>query len=312
MGCNVFANGNEVSCKASDHKVVAQFPDVCLSPPSPPAGPIPVPYPDTSFSKDMKNGSKSVKIKNKEIMLKNKSFYKSSPLGNEAATRGLGANVLTHVITGKTYFVAWSMDVKVEGQNVDRHIDPTTSNHPSPMPGTGPDTISKSGAAPDEEPKEELCDCCRTRPKHTEAQQKGEEISEEDFYGEQNKDLIKEIRGHPKCKYLLPNPKAKGCNKYYVTKPAQLSDTGVRLKASEGTANRVNEWEPYKPTYVKKNQDKVSPGQTIGHRVPLTAGGCPVGWGNLQPVEPECEEIDGRLGTAQQNRGGQLQRAKYG
>lgn len=132
MSNEVFANGNEIACKSGDGKVIAAFPDVCLSPPSPPAGPVPVPYPNTSFSKDMKNGSKTVKIDRKEVMHKDKSFYKTSPLGDEAATRSFGAGVVSHVITGKTYFVAWSMDVKFEGYNVDRHLDLTTSNHASP------------------------------------------------------------------------------------------------------------------------------------------------------------------------------------
>lgn len=130
---DVYANGDEIACKAGDGKVIAAFPDVCLTPPPPPAGPIPVPYPNTSFSKDMKNGSKTVQINGKEVMLKDSSFYKSSPLGDEAATNGQGAGVMTHTITGKTYFVAWSMDVQFEGQNVDRHTDLTTSNHASPM-----------------------------------------------------------------------------------------------------------------------------------------------------------------------------------
>jgi hypothetical protein len=147
MSCDVFANNDEIACKKGGNKVIAEFPDVCLSPPSPPAGPVPVPYPDTSFSKDMQNGSKTVKIKGGEVMLKDKSFYKTSPLGDEAATQGLGANVITHTITGKTYFVAWSMDVKFEGENVDRHMDMTTSNHmcSSAPGGTGPTSIS-SGA----------------------------------------------------------------------------------------------------------------------------------------------------------------------
>lgn len=132
MGCDVFANGDEIASKAGGSKVVAAFPDVCLTPPPPPAGPIPVPYPDTSFSKDMQNGSRTVQIGGQEVMLKDSSFYKSSPLGNEAATNSQGAGVITHVITGKTYFVAWSMDVKFEDQNVDRHTDMTTSNHASP------------------------------------------------------------------------------------------------------------------------------------------------------------------------------------
>jgi hypothetical protein len=135
MGCDVFANGDEIACKAGAGKVIASFPDVCLTPPPPPAGPIPVPYPDTSFSKDMQEGSKTVQIKDDEVMLKDQSFYKTSPLGDEAATNGQGANVITHVITGKTYFIAWSMDVKFEGQNVDRHSDMTTSNHASQPAG---------------------------------------------------------------------------------------------------------------------------------------------------------------------------------
>ncbi|MBC7856505.1 MAG: DUF4150 domain-containing protein [Pirellulaceae bacterium] len=156
MSCEVYANGDEISCKAGDGKVIAAFPDVCLSPPSPPAGPIPVPYPNTSFSKDMKNGSKTVKIKGQEVMLKDQSFYKSAPLGDEAATQGLGAGVITHVITGKTYFVAWSMDVKFEGQNVDRHTDLTTSNHASPMANGQPPNPNTAAMAAAKR-KEDLC-----------------------------------------------------------------------------------------------------------------------------------------------------------
>jgi len=127
--------------------VIASFPDVCLTPPPPPTGPIPVPYPDTSFSKDMKSGSKTVKIKGQEVMLKDQSFYKTSPLGDEAATNGQGAGVITHVITGKTYFVAWSMDVKFEGQNVDRHTDITRSNHASPMANANVPNMNAAEAA---------------------------------------------------------------------------------------------------------------------------------------------------------------------
>src|SRR5215475_11448694 len=101
MGCEVYANDDEIACKAGDGKVIAAFPDVCLSPLSPSVGPILVLYADTSFSKDMQNGSKTVMIKGKEVMLKDQSFYKTSPLGDEAATRSLGQGVITHTITGK-------------------------------------------------------------------------------------------------------------------------------------------------------------------------------------------------------------------
>lgn len=160
MSNNVYANGEAIACKSGDGKVIAAFPDVCLSPPSPPAGPIPIPYPDTSFAKDMKEGSKSVKINGNELMLKDKSFYKSSPLGDEAATRSFGGSVITHTITGKTYFVAWSMDVKVEGENVDRHVDLTTSNH-NPYPGgTPPMPNTEMQALALERIDEEKCPCC--------------------------------------------------------------------------------------------------------------------------------------------------------
>jgi hypothetical protein len=157
MSCDVYANGDEIACKVGDNHVIAAMPDVCLSPPSPPAGPVPVPYPNTSFSKDMQNGSKTVLIGDQEVMLKDQSFYKTSPLGDEAATNGLGAGVITHVITGKTYCAAWSMDVQFEGQNVDRHTDLTTSNHASPTTNgaTGP-TVSKSAKPP----PGAKCPCC--------------------------------------------------------------------------------------------------------------------------------------------------------
>jgi uncharacterized Zn-binding protein involved in type VI secretion len=126
-----------VACKAAKGKSVAAFPDVCLSPPSPPAGPVPIPYPNTAFAKDTANGSKTVKISGKEVMLKNKSCFKKST-GDEAATKALGMGVVSHQITGKVYFASWSMNVKIEGKNAVRHLDLTTHNHMSAMPGNTP------------------------------------------------------------------------------------------------------------------------------------------------------------------------------
>ena len=111
MTRNVFANMWEIAAQSGMNKSIARFPDVCLSPPSPPAGPIPIPYPNTSFSTDLKEGSGTVKIGGKPVALAQKSYYKPSVLGDEAATRTFGASVITHQITGKTVFQAWSMDV---------------------------------------------------------------------------------------------------------------------------------------------------------------------------------------------------------
>jgi hypothetical protein len=137
MGCEVYANGNTIACKAADGKSVAAMPDVCLSPPSPPAGPIPIPYPNTGVASDTTEGSKTVQINGQEVMLKNKSYFKKST-GDEAATKSLGMGVVTHQIQGKVNFINWSMDVKFEGENVPRHLDLTGHNEASDPPNAPP------------------------------------------------------------------------------------------------------------------------------------------------------------------------------
>ncbi len=139
MANDVYANGNEIACKAASGKTIAAFPDVCLSPPSPPAGPIPIPYPNTACASDTTNGSKTVQIGGQEVMLKDSSTFKKST-GDEAATKSLGMGVITHQITGEASFAAWSMDVKFEGENVDRHLDMTVHNEQS-LPAQTPPMV---------------------------------------------------------------------------------------------------------------------------------------------------------------------------
>jgi hypothetical protein len=128
MSNMVYANGRELACKAGMGKSIAGFPDVCLSPPSPPAGPIPIPYPVTAMDDDTTDGSKHVKISDAEVMLKNQSSFKKCS-GDEAATKSFGMSVVTHNIGGAVYFCVWSMDVKIEGENAVRHLDMVTHNH---------------------------------------------------------------------------------------------------------------------------------------------------------------------------------------
>jgi uncharacterized Zn-binding protein involved in type VI secretion len=185
MGKKVFANGMEIAHQAGDAKVMAAFPDVCMSPPPPPAGPIPVPYPNTSLAKDLKQGSTSVTIGGKPLALKGKSYYQTSPLGDEAATRNFGGSILTHTITGKTYFQAHSMDVTVEGKKVCRHLDITTSNHAS-YPGSTPPMPNMESMVQLalERIKAKKCPCCGLeKEKCPAAFEDGEEAqSFEDFY----------------------------------------------------------------------------------------------------------------------------------
>jgi uncharacterized protein DUF4150/HNH/endonuclease VII toxin of polymorphic toxin system len=137
MANEVYANGMEVACKAASGKSVAAFPDTCLSPPSPPAGPAPIPYPNTAYASDTTNGSTTVMISDQEVMLKDQSTFKKST-GDEAATKTLGMGVVTHALQGEASFIAWSMDVKIEGQNVDRHLDPMLHNEQCSPANTPP------------------------------------------------------------------------------------------------------------------------------------------------------------------------------
>lgn len=140
MSNEVYANGMEVSCKAASGKSICSFPDVCFTPPQTPATPpgVPIPYPNTGLASDCTGGSRSVKVSGEEVMLKNKSYFKKST-GDEAGAAPK-KGIITSTNCGKVYFVAWSMNVEIEGENVVRHLDMTTHNHgssanqPAPWP----------------------------------------------------------------------------------------------------------------------------------------------------------------------------------
>ncbi|MBK9136416.1 MAG: DUF4150 domain-containing protein [Betaproteobacteria bacterium] len=163
MANKVFANMMEVSCKAGAGKSICAFPDVCFTPPQTPATPpgVPIPYPNTGMSSDTTSGSTSVKVSGQEVMLKNKSYYKRST-GDEAGCAPK-KGVITSTNMGKVYFTAWSMDVKVEGENVVRHFDLTTHNH-NPPPGQTPPWPNIESINPNQPQTSKPCDktSCRT------------------------------------------------------------------------------------------------------------------------------------------------------
>lgn len=169
MGNDVFANGRELSCKAGSGKSICCFPDVCFTPPQTPATPpgVPIPYPNTGMSSDTSKGSRDVKITKKEVMLKNKSAFKKS-VGDQAGCAPK-KGVVTSKTGGKVYFNAWSMDVKIEGENAVRHLDLTTHNHGSAPGNTPPwpfmdsmaidvDGKSDDPCQNDKKKEEEACD----------------------------------------------------------------------------------------------------------------------------------------------------------
>jgi hypothetical protein len=128
MGKNVFANSREVAAVKADNTSLGAMPDVCLSPPSPPAGPIPIPYPNFSKASDTDSGTKDVKIGGEQVSIKNTSKYKKSN-GDEACTPSFGMGVMSHQKQNTTYFAAWSFDVKFESDNAVRLLDMTTGNN---------------------------------------------------------------------------------------------------------------------------------------------------------------------------------------
>ncbi|TIL81948.1 MAG: DUF4150 domain-containing protein, partial [Mesorhizobium sp.] len=126
MGNSVYADGMGFFHQGSNGKGIAPG-DVCLSPPTPPGVPVPVPYVNMLSASDLTKGSKSVKIQGNPTALESSSEIATST-GDEPATQGLGAGVVTHKIKGKGAFKLWSFTVKVEGKGVDRHGDPMGQN----------------------------------------------------------------------------------------------------------------------------------------------------------------------------------------
>jgi hypothetical protein len=134
VGDTVFINGRAVVHKGSAGKSIA-FPDVCLCPPTPPAGPIPTPLPNTVQAADLDGGASSVLTEGNPIGKQSSFFAKST--GNEAS-QPTGGGVVTTGVQGKAYFQSYSPDVMIEGEPAVRHLDLLTHNHIAQAPGNTP------------------------------------------------------------------------------------------------------------------------------------------------------------------------------
>ena len=129
MGNTVYAENMGFFHKGSGGKGVAPG-DVCLTPPPPPAGPVPVPYVNMLQASDLAKGSKTVKIMGTPTALEGVSHVSTST-GDEAGTQG--GNVVSHKTKGKGYFQIWSFTVKAEGKGICRNGDPMGQNCGSPI-----------------------------------------------------------------------------------------------------------------------------------------------------------------------------------
>jgi hypothetical protein len=232
MGCAVYANGMAIACKVADGKSAAAMPDVCLSPPSPPAGPIPIPYPNTAMASDTDNGSKTVQIGGDEVMLKDQSTFKKST-GDEAATKSLGMGVVSHQIGGEVNFCAWSMDVKFEGLNVPRHLDLMLHNEMCVPSNTGPWPYIDSVALPKNHP----CKKDETREQRA----------------------CKDVKNPCSAARALKKPSG-------FKKSPQANRMADRTAASRCLAARRCKLQPY-----DRNKTKCCPGQTPHHLIEASA-----------------------------------------
>lgn len=116
MGVTVGVNNLSVVHKSSNGASIA-FPDLCKTP-IPPAGPVPIPYPNIAKSSDTAKGTKKVKCDGNPICVKDSNF--STSVGDEPGSAG---GVVSSKTKGKAEFVNFSLDVKFEGKNVARAFD---------------------------------------------------------------------------------------------------------------------------------------------------------------------------------------------
>ena len=224
-------------------------------------------------------------------------------LGDEAATRTFGANVITHQITGKTYFQAWCMDVKFEGKNVCRHNDITTSNHASGGTTTAPlmSVEFASLAEVQEFVDADICPCCGSSLhawQKDPATGRGYKAMTENQFWEKKingikkpakkaemraaLDRLKAAKSHQRALAAANNPscpnvhksETDGCAVYFDSPGNTRYPSGKTVAQTSKAdfnpgmrANAVLEWE--------KARGKVYPvGETFNHITPKMASGC--------------------------------------
>lgn len=106
--------------------MVICFPDVCQTPT--PAGPVPIPYPNTAQSANIAKGSKKVKIEGQMCAFIESEYSMSN--GDQAGSAG---GVVSGKIMGKAVFKMGSPSVKIEGKPVCRMGDLMIQNENNAM-----------------------------------------------------------------------------------------------------------------------------------------------------------------------------------
>ncbi|ARU58830.1 MAG: DUF4150 domain-containing protein [Pseudomonadales bacterium] len=97
------------------------FPDVCKTPS--PGGPIPIPYPNIGMSSNTVQGTTKVKVDGQMAMFKGSKYAMTT--GDEPGTAG---GVVSSTFKSEAEFMMYSFDVKMEGKNACRMLDPLFQN----------------------------------------------------------------------------------------------------------------------------------------------------------------------------------------
>jgi hypothetical protein len=107
--------------KSSDGMSIV-FPDVCKTG-GPPAGPIPIPYPNLGKSADTTSGTTTIKADGCMIMFKGAKYsmsYMDEP--------GTMLGIISNTVQGECEYMMYSFNVMLEGNNVCRLGDPLWQN----------------------------------------------------------------------------------------------------------------------------------------------------------------------------------------
>ncbi len=118
---NVYANTRSVVHKGDSLTNVCAIPDVCKTPT--PGGPIPIPYINVAFNRNLTKGTKKVRIAGNPIAIAKSKL--STSTGDEPGTLG---GIVSGKFKGKMAWGTSSMNVKAEGKGVVRFMDITLHN----------------------------------------------------------------------------------------------------------------------------------------------------------------------------------------
>jgi hypothetical protein len=159
--------------KGSSGIAAATVPNVCKMP-GPPAPFVPTPLPNIGKSGNSPDGySTTVTIEGDPVAIKGASFKSMG----DVASQGTGGGIVSNNVEGPTKFVGpGSMDVKIEGKNVQQFSDPMLNNcGPSGSPANsatlaglvqGTATKAFADAIGDKEIADKLCDAaCKAKKK---------------------------------------------------------------------------------------------------------------------------------------------------